>query len=57
MTLEIAGDEITLMYRWFEDHGYAVDVVTLRKRYPDLVSVKEFLAKLAALPTDVVSKE
>lgn len=39
-----AGEEVTLMYRWFENDGYAVDVVALRERYPNLISIKEFLA-------------
>ncbi|MFT6957006.1 MAG: hypothetical protein ACJAYC_002013 [Halieaceae bacterium] len=39
-----AGEEVALMYRWFENDGYAVDVVTLRERYPNLISIKEFLA-------------
>jgi uncharacterized protein YbjT (DUF2867 family) len=52
-----AGEEITLMYRWFENDGYAVDILTLRKRYPDFVSVKEFLAELASSSADRVTDE
>lgn len=41
------GEEITLMYRWFEDEGYSVDIEALRARYPNLKPVSEFLVELA----------
>jgi uncharacterized protein YbjT (DUF2867 family) len=43
-----AGGEMTIMYRWFEDEGYSVDVDVLRERYPNLVAAKDFLTELAA---------
>ena len=43
-----AGGEIAIMYRWFEDEGYSVDVDVLRERYPNLVTAREFLTELAA---------
>ena len=46
-----AGEEIALMYRWFVDPGYSVDVEGLRERYPNLTTVPEFLAELAAPDT------
>lgn len=42
-----AGEEIALMYRWFEDVGYSADIASLRERYPDLVTVPEFLQEMA----------
>ena len=43
-----AGEEMTTMYRWFESDGYSADIAELRKRYPDLVTARQFLAELAA---------
>ena len=43
-----AGEEMTIMYRWFESDGYAVDLAKLRERYPGLVTARKFLAELAA---------
>jgi uncharacterized protein YbjT (DUF2867 family) len=31
-----AGEEMTKMYRWFNDVGYHVDIANLRKEYPNL---------------------
>lgn len=42
-----AGEELTLMYRWFEDKGYALDVEALRRKYPWL---KDFDAYLRTAP-------
>jgi uncharacterized protein YbjT (DUF2867 family) len=42
-----AGNEITVMYRWFENEGYSVDIATLRESYPNLVTIREFLTELA----------
>ena len=46
------GEEITQMYRWFENKGYAVDIEGLREQYPNLVTVPEFLAEMAASSSD-----
>jgi uncharacterized protein YbjT (DUF2867 family) len=43
-----AGNEMTVMYRWFENDGYSVDITVLRERYPDLVTARDFLTELAA---------
>lgn len=43
-----AGGEMTIMYHWFEDEGYSVDVDVLRERYPNLVTARDFLTELAA---------
>lgn len=42
-----AGEEIAVMYRWFEDEGYDVDVGALRQRYPQLQTAAGFLSELA----------
>ena len=38
-----AGEEMTVMYRWFEDQGYAADIEALRKEYPPLKRLVDFL--------------
>jgi uncharacterized protein YbjT (DUF2867 family) len=37
------GHEITVMYRWFEDHGYTVDIPQLRSEYPRLTSLTRWI--------------
>jgi uncharacterized protein YbjT (DUF2867 family) len=41
-----SGEEITIMYRWFEDSGYQADVQYLRQRYPNLTTMPKFLQEL-----------
>lgn len=36
------GKEMTAMYRWFDNPGYQVDIDTLRSRYPNLSTWKDF---------------
>jgi uncharacterized protein YbjT (DUF2867 family) len=38
-----AGHEIAVMYRWFEDHGYTVDIPGLRSEYPRLTSFSRWI--------------
>jgi uncharacterized protein YbjT (DUF2867 family) len=38
-----AGHEMTVMYRWFEDNGYNVDIAGVRKQYPRLTSFNRWL--------------
>jgi uncharacterized protein YbjT (DUF2867 family) len=38
-----AGREMTLMYRWFQDHGYTADIATLRQEYPNLMNFERWL--------------
>lgn len=38
-----AGEEMTKMYRWFNDVGYHVDIATLRKEYPNLSTLEKAL--------------
>lgn len=41
---EFAGDEITIMYRWYEREGYeAADIDAVRELYPPLASLEPFL--------------
>jgi uncharacterized protein YbjT (DUF2867 family) len=42
-----AGEEITMMIRWFEEEGYSVDIAALRERYPGLTTAEEFVQELA----------
>jgi uncharacterized protein YbjT (DUF2867 family) len=37
------GEEMTSMYRWFDDPGYQVDIAALRKEYPNLTSMEDYL--------------
>jgi uncharacterized protein YbjT (DUF2867 family) len=38
-----AGEELTRMYRWFNDVGYHVDIASLRKEYPKLANLEQVL--------------
>lgn len=38
-----AGKEITLMYRWFQDTGYRVDIPAVRQAYPKLMTFTHWL--------------
>ena len=38
-----AGEEMTTMWRWFEEVGYNVDVVSLREQYPFLTGFDRWL--------------
>jgi uncharacterized protein YbjT (DUF2867 family) len=40
---ERTGEEYTVMYRWFNDHGYEADIVALREEHPGLVSFEQYL--------------
>jgi len=37
------GHELTLMYRWFEDKGYDVDIAAVRREYPRLTGFNRWL--------------
>ena len=37
------GEEMTRMYRWFNDVGYHVDIEALRREYPAIKSLEQFL--------------
>jgi len=38
-----AGREMTIMYRWFEDVGYHVDISAVRREYPNLSTLERWL--------------
>jgi uncharacterized protein YbjT (DUF2867 family) len=38
-----AGEEMTIMVRWFDEKGYSVDVEALRKEYPGLLTFEQFM--------------
>jgi uncharacterized protein YbjT (DUF2867 family) len=40
-----AGQELTRMYRWFNDVGYSVDIAALRVGFPFLKTLEQFLAE------------
>jgi len=40
---QTAGEEMTRMYRWFEDVGYHVDIAALRKESPPLSTLEQVL--------------
>jgi uncharacterized protein YbjT (DUF2867 family) len=37
------GHEMTVMYRWFENVGYHVDIPSLRQQYPNLITFEHWL--------------
>jgi uncharacterized protein YbjT (DUF2867 family) len=40
---EQMGEEYTVMYRWFNDHGYEANIAALRDEYPGLASFEQYL--------------
>jgi len=40
-----AGHEMTVMYRWFQETGYTADVESLRRVYPGLQTLRDFLSR------------
>ena len=40
------GEEMALMYRWFDQPGYRVDIAGLRERYPNLTTMQDYLEGL-----------
>ncbi len=38
-----AGEEMTIMYRWFENTGYDVDISAIRSEYPNLTNFERWL--------------
>lgn len=37
------GHELTMMYRWFEEKGYNVDIAAVRREYPALTNLQRWL--------------
>ncbi|MEH2068360.1 MAG: NmrA/HSCARG family protein [Nostoc sp.] len=57
-----AGEEITIMYRWFENVGYAADLTQLKRDFPSPTDLESYLrdrgwAKLAESASDVESSQ
>lgn len=40
-----AGKESSIMYHWFEEHGYETDIEALRQIHPNLKNLPSFLSK------------
>lgn len=38
-----AGEELTIMYRWFENVGYAADLVQLKRDFPEPTDLESYL--------------
>jgi hypothetical protein len=38
-----AGKEITVMYRWFQETGYHVDIQAVRQEYPSLMTLGRWM--------------
>lgn len=56
-----AGKEVTIMYRWFENVGYAADLAQLKRDFTNPTDFESYLrdhgwAKLAESASDVESK-
>ena len=40
---EVYGEELAVMYEWFNEVGYEADIVTLRDEYPGLTTFEQYL--------------
>lgn len=40
-----AGHEMAVMFRWFEEKGYDIDLATVRQHYPELTTFNRWLNK------------
>jgi uncharacterized protein YbjT (DUF2867 family) len=40
---QFAGEELTIMYQWFDRVGYSADIAARRKEYPNLTTLKQYL--------------
>lgn len=40
-----AGREMTVMYRWFEEKGYSVDIAAVRRNYAELTTFNRWLSQ------------
>jgi len=38
-----SGREMAIMYRWFQDTGYHVDISAVRQEYPNLTTLNRWL--------------
>jgi len=42
---EAAGEEITIMFRWFDEVGYSVDIDGLRAQFPKMTGLEKYLQR------------
>jgi uncharacterized protein YbjT (DUF2867 family) len=40
---QFAGEELTIMYQWFERVGYSADIAARQKEYPNLTTLEQYL--------------
>lgn len=40
---QFAGEELTMMYQWFDRVGYSADITARRKDYPNLTTLEQYL--------------
>ncbi len=40
---EQMGEELAVMYEWFNDVGYEADILALRSEYPELTTLEQYL--------------
>jgi hypothetical protein len=40
---EQMGEELTVMWRWFNVVGYEADITALRQEYPELTTFEQYL--------------
>jgi uncharacterized protein YbjT (DUF2867 family) len=52
-----AGEEMTEMYRWFNDVGYHVDIAALRKEYPNLSRLEKVLSQQDWLGSEISARK
>lgn len=50
---EIRGfsEDLALMYEWLDDYGYRADIAALRRRHPELRTLRDWLTQTAWQPT------
>ena len=53
---EQMGEEYTVMYRWFNDHGYEANIAALRDEYPGLAFLEQYLRGHGRENTEVPSE-
>ncbi len=40
---EAYGEDLAVMYEWFDEEGYEADIDSLREEYPKLTTFKRYL--------------
>jgi uncharacterized protein YbjT (DUF2867 family) len=52
-----AGEELTKMYRWFDEVGYDVDIAGLRREFPFLSKLEQVLRHQKWLESETAAKK